>query len=92
MSNLIQDLPINNNESPTMNEHKILDNYFPNNNIKLDKYILHLKLSMFISFISVIIILSREIYLPKLPIYIYLIMIFAIIFGCNMFILGGFDL
>ncbi len=76
MSDLIHNLPINNTELPTTQENDILDSYFPSN---IPEYVNHIKFSILISFICIIIISIKEIYINNLQLPYYLILTFIII-------------
>ena len=78
MSDLIQNLPINNNELPNKEENTILDLYFPNN--KSTKFLSHIKQSVLISIACVIIILTKEFYFSDLPLSIFIPLSFITIF------------
>lgn len=77
MSDLIDTLPINHKELPTQDEYNILDTYFPNTQ-KIDIY--NIKLSFLISFLSIIIIITKELYFTNISLNIYIPLSFIIIF------------
>ena len=87
MSELIKTLPNNNKENPTQNEYEILDVYFPPAHSFDIRYI---KMSILFAFLSIIIIIVRELYLMKIPLNLYITTSFIVTFIISFLILTFF--